>query len=117
MFLDRLIEKYQPRKLQPILKLDSGPPLPVDEAVLLLQRSERGRQAREKMPLKQIDKRQRQLEDRRTKQGIALSHNDAVIKIQSALRGMFWRRQIRREADEVPTCDLVLADVSVKSPR
>lgn len=101
MFLATLISKYQleaPGGLQP---LDSGAPLPMEEAVLMIQKNERGRLARERMASKLVDKRQRQLEDKRTKTGVALSQEDAIIKIQSALRGMIWRKRIREQADQV----------------
>lgn len=56
--------------------------------------------------IKLINKKQRQLADRRNRTGVALTHEMAVTKIQSALRGMLWRRRIRAQADAVryPGC-------------
>lgn len=101
MFLDTLIQKYSVATPDAPQPLHSGGPLPMDEAVLIIQKNERGRLARERMALKLVDKRQRQLEDKRTKTGVALSQEDAVVKIQSSLRGMIWRKSIREEADKV----------------
>ena len=46
------------------------PPLPEDEAIILIQANERGRQAREKALTMRTFKRQRQLEDRRARSGV-----------------------------------------------
>ena len=100
MYLTQLIKSFNPKKIEKSNKLDSGAPLDVDEAVLLLQRSERGRQGREAMRVRRINKRQRQLADRRNREGSVITHETAVIRIQAALRGMLWRRQIQQEADE-----------------
>jgi IQ and AAA domain-containing protein len=78
----------------------------VHEAVLVLQRNECGRQAREAARIKLINKKQRQLADRRNRTGFALTQEMAVTKIQSALRGMLWRKRIKEQADDV--CLLLL---------
>ena len=49
------------------------PPLPEDEAILLIQANERGRQARDRAQAMYTFKRQRQLEDRRARSGIVCS--------------------------------------------
>ena len=46
------------------------PPLPEDEAIVLIQANERGRHAREKAQTMRTFKRQRQLEDRRARSGV-----------------------------------------------
>ena len=101
MYLTQLIKSFNPKKLTKTIKLDSGPPLDVNDAAVLLQRCERGRQARESLRARTIAKKQRQLADRRNRSGVAITHEMAAVKIQSALRGMLWRRRIRKEADEV----------------
>ena len=103
MYLTQLIKSFNPKKLRRPVKLDSGPPLDVNDAAVLLQRCERGRQARESLRARTIAKKQRQLADRRNRSGVAITHEMAAVKIQSALRGMLWRRSIRKEADEVRT--------------
>lgn len=45
-------------------------PLPEDEAIVLIQANERGRQARERAQTMRTFKRQRQLEDRRARSGV-----------------------------------------------
>jgi hypothetical protein len=100
MYLTQLIKSFNPKKLTKPGKLDSGPPLDAASAAALLQRSERGRQAREALNARLVTKKQRQLADRRNRAGVALTQEMAAVKIQSMLRGMIWRRRIRREADE-----------------
>lgn len=101
MYLTQLIKSFNPKNITKPIRLDSGPTLEMREAVVLLQRSERGRQGREALRLKLVHKKQRQLADKRNRTGLAITPKMAVVKIQSALRGMLWRKQIRREADEV----------------
>lgn len=101
IFLEQLIKNFNPKRIEKPSRLDSGSALPVDEAVAILQRNERGRQARQVARVKLINKKQRQLADRRNRTGVALTHEMAVTKIQSALRGMLWRRRIRAQADAV----------------
>lgn len=106
IFLEQLIKNFNPKRIEKPSSLDSGSALPLDEAVAILQRNERGRQARQVARIKLINKKQRQLADRRNRTGVALTHEMAVTKIQSALRGMLWRRRIRAQADAVrpPPC-------------
>jgi hypothetical protein len=101
MYLTQLIKSFNPKSTTKPTRLESGPALEMREAVMLLQRSERGRQGREAFRLKLVHKKQRQLADKRNRTGLMITHDMAVVKIQSALRGMLWRRRIRREADEV----------------
>lgn len=101
IFLEQLIKNFNPKRIEKPTRLDSGAALPLDEAVSILQRNERGRQARQVARVKLINKKQRQLADRRNRTGVALTHEMAVTKIQSALRGMLWRRRIRAQADAV----------------
>ena len=101
MYLTQLIKSFNPKTLTKSIKLDSGAALDMSEAALLIQRSERGRQGREALQVKLINKKQRQLADRRNRTGLVITHEMAVIKIQSALRGMLWRRRIQKEADQV----------------
>lgn len=60
----------------------------------------RAPQARERARLAAINKRQRQIEDRRVRLGVTLGHDEAARKIQAAIRGWLWRRRIRKEADK-----------------
>eukprot|EP00892_Ulva_mutabilis_P001805 jgi/Ulvmu1/11625/UM008_0029.1 len=99
IFLEQLIKNFNPKRIEKPARLESGAALPVDEALAVLQRNERGRQARQVARVKLINKKQRQLADRRNRTGVALTHEMAVTKIQSALRGMLWRRRIRAQAD------------------
>ena len=69
-FLDALSEKYNVAGWAEPGPLPEMPPLPEDEAILLLQANERGRQARERAQTMRTFKRQRQLEDRRARSGI-----------------------------------------------
>ena len=59
-----------------------------------------GRQARERARLVSILKKQRQIEDRRSKMGVALTHDEAARRIQAAIRGFLWRRRIKMEGDK-----------------
>jgi IQ calmodulin-binding motif len=81
----------------------------LNDAILVIQCNERGRQAREATRLKLIHKKQRQLVDRRNRSGVAITQEMAATKIQSALRGMIWRRRIKREAEEVRRATLQVA--------
>lgn len=98
-FLEALLEKYQAAPPPAAATISGGPPLPQEEAVAIILRNERGRQAREKAAMMLMLKRQRQLEDRRSKLGVALGHDEAVTRIQSVIRGFIWRMRVRREAD------------------
>jgi IQ and AAA domain-containing protein len=104
MYLTQLIKSFNPKKMEKPLRLDSGPPLETSEAVVVLQKAERTRQACEAMRLKRMNKKQRQLADKRNRTGLVITQEMAAIKIQAALRGMLWRRRIQQEADEVWTC-------------
>eukprot|EP00201_Polytomella_parva_P022593 CAMPEP_0175045650 /NCGR_PEP_ID=MMETSP0052_2-20121109/4556_1 /TAXON_ID=51329 ORGANISM="Polytomella parva, Strain SAG 63-3" /NCGR_SAMPLE_ID=MMETSP0052_2 /ASSEMBLY_ACC=CAM_ASM_000194 /LENGTH=479 /DNA_ID=CAMNT_0016309235 /DNA_START=59 /DNA_END=1495 /DNA_ORIENTATION=- len=99
-FLEALIEKYKVKGMQnnPIIKI--GAPLNEEEAILMIQKNERGRQARERARLAAINKKQRQIEDRRLRMGVTLSHDEAARRIQSAIRGWLWRRRIKDDADK-----------------
>ena len=72
-FLSALADKYTvsgPPEPGPLPEL---PPLPEDEAILLIQANERGRQARERAQTMRTFKRQRQLEDKRARSGVVRS--------------------------------------------
>ena len=69
-FLDALSEKYSVPGWPEPGPLPEMAPLPEDEAILLLQANERGRQARDRAQVMRTFKRQRQLEDRRARSGI-----------------------------------------------
>lgn len=99
-FLEALVEKYNVKgpASSPLIRI--GAPLPEEEAISMIQRNERGRQARERARLAAINKRQRQIEDRRVRLGVTLGHDEAARKIQAAIRGWLWRRRIRKEADK-----------------
>lgn len=60
-----------------------------------VQNNERGRQARERAAAMLSVKRQRQAEERRRQAGLVLTHDQAATRIQSALRGMIFRRKVR----------------------
>ncbi len=45
-------------------------------------------------------KRQRQVEDRRLRMGVPLTHDEAARKIQAAVRGFIWRHRIKKESDK-----------------
>ena len=59
-----------------------------------------GRQARERARYLSILKKQRQIEDKRSRMGVALSHVEAARRIQAAIRGLIWRRKIKRDSDQ-----------------
>ncbi|KAG2497810.1 hypothetical protein HYH03_004081 [Edaphochlamys debaryana] len=99
-FLEALIDKYNVKGPGASAIIRIGAPLGEDEAILMIQKNERGRQARERARLAAIAKRQRQIEDRRVRLGVTLSHEEAARKIQAAIRGFLWRRRIRKEADK-----------------
>jgi hypothetical protein len=101
IFLEQLIKNFNPKRIEKPTRIDSGSALPMEEAVQIIQSNERGRQARELARVKLINKKQRQLADRRNRTGVALTHEMAVTKIQSALRGMLWRRHIQAQAEAV----------------
>lgn len=101
IFLEQLIKNFNPKRIEKPTRIDSGSALPLEEAVQIIQTNERGRQARELARVKLVNKKQRQLADRRNRTGVALTHDMAVTKIQSALRGMLWRRRIQAEAEAV----------------
>ena len=101
IFLEQLIKNFNPKRIDKPTSIDSGSALPLEEAVQIIQNNERGRQARELARVKLVNKKQRQLADRRNRTGVALTHDMAVTKIQSALRGMLWRRRIQAEAEAV----------------
>eukprot|EP00798_Chlamydomonas_sp_ICE-L_P010681 gene10681-12371_t len=99
-FLEALVEKYnvKPPQANPIIKI--GAPLGVDEAIAIIQKNERGRQGRERARLVALVRKQRQMEDKRSRMGIPLSHDEAATRIQAAARGFIWRCRIKREANE-----------------
>lgn len=99
-FLDALVEKYnvKPSQSSPVIKI--GAPLGEDEAIQIIQRNEKGRQAREQARMLSIRKKQRQIEDRRSSMGVPLSHEEAARRIQAAIRGFIWRRRIKASADD-----------------
>lgn len=59
-----------------------------------------GRQARERARQVSIVKKQRQIEDKRSRMGVPLSHDEAARRIQAALRGFIWRRRIKEISDQ-----------------
>ena len=59
-----------------------------------------GRQARERARLVSIVKKQRQIEDKRSRMGVPLSHEEAARRIQAAMRGFIWRRRIKEISDQ-----------------
>jgi hypothetical protein len=63
------------------------------------QANERGRQARERAQRLRITKAQRALEERRQRAGVPLTPEEAVMKIQSCMRGHLWRRSVRHESE------------------
>ncbi|KAG1669632.1 hypothetical protein FOA52_010792 [Chlamydomonas sp. UWO 241] len=99
-FLEALVEKYnvKPSQPDPIIKI--GAPLSEEEAIAILQKNERGRQARERCRVLAIVKKQRQIEDRRSSMGVPLSHDEAARRIQAAVRGFIWRRRIQKSSDK-----------------
>eukprot|EP00878_Enallax_costatus_P017399 GHUV01018273.1.p1 GENE.GHUV01018273.1~~GHUV01018273.1.p1 ORF type:complete len:830 (+),score=314.81 GHUV01018273.1:156-2492(+) len=115
-FLQVLLEKYQQadqsaegasssnggdsNSAAAVNAVSSGPPLLQEEAVAIILRNERGRQARERMRMVASAKRSRALEEKRRQAGIPLAKDDAVTKIQSMLRGHLWRSRTRREANQ-----------------
>lgn len=66
---------------------------------MILQPIVRLVQARERARFMAITKKQRQIEDKRSRMGVALSHDEAARRMQAAARGFITRRRIRREAD------------------
>lgn len=101
MYLEQLVKSFNPKVPAKDIRFDSGPPLDTSDAILLIQRCERGRQARDALRVRRINKRQRQLADRRNKMGTVLTQEMAALRIQACLRGLLARRRVRREADEV----------------
>lgn len=99
-FLEALVEKYKVKPPQPNPIIKIGAPLPVTEAIAIIQKNERGRQGRERAQLVGLMKKQRQMEDKRSRMGIPLSHDEAATRIQAVVRGFIWRRRIKRQADE-----------------
>jgi len=99
-FLEALVEKYNVRPPQPSPTLKIGLPLPEEEALTIIQRNERGRQARERARMVNILKRQRQMEDKRSRMGVPLTHDEAAMRIQAAVRGFIWRWRIKRDSDK-----------------
>ena len=59
-----------------------------------------GRQARERARFVSILKKQRQIEDKRSRMGVPLSHEEAARRIQAAIRGFIWRRRIKEVSDQ-----------------
>lgn len=45
-------------------------------------------------------KKQRAIEDRRSRMGVPLSHDEAARRIQAAIRGFIWRRRIQKTSDQ-----------------
>ena len=72
-FLAALADKYTVSGLPEPGPLPELAPLPEDEAIMLIQANERGRQARERAQAMRTFKRQRQLEDRRARSGVVCS--------------------------------------------
>jgi hypothetical protein len=56
--------------------------------------NERGRQARAKARMMDSIKKQRQLEDKRSRSGIPLTSEDATLKIQKVARGYISRQRL-----------------------
>lgn len=69
-FLEALTDKYTVSGLPEPGPLPELAPLLEDEAIILIQANERGRQARERAQTMRTFKRQRQLEDRRARSGV-----------------------------------------------
>ena len=69
-FLEALADKYTVSGLPESGPLPELAPLLEDEAIVLIQANERGRQARERAQTMRTFKRQRQLEDRRARSGV-----------------------------------------------
>lgn len=69
-FLAALADKYTVSGLAEPGPLPELAPLPEEEAIILIQANERGRQARERAQTMRTFKRQRQLEDRRARSGV-----------------------------------------------
>ena len=72
-FLEALAIKYTVGGLPEAGPLPELAPLPEDEAIILIQANERGRQARKRAQAMRTFKRQRQLEDRRARSGVVRS--------------------------------------------
>jgi IQ and AAA domain-containing protein len=66
-FLEALLEKYNVTKAAEAKSVAPGAPLALEEAIRVIQNNERGRQAREKARLALMYKKQRQLQDKRSK--------------------------------------------------
>jgi hypothetical protein len=47
-----------------------------------------------------ILKKQRQIEDKRSRMGVPLTHDEAARRIQAAIRGFIWRKRIKRESEK-----------------
>ncbi|DBA81732.1 hypothetical protein WJX77_003084 [Trebouxia sp. C0004] len=99
-FLAALADKYTVSGLAEPGPLPELAPLPEEEAIILIQANERGRQARERAQTMRTFKRQRQLEDKRARSGVVLTQEKAAIKIQAGVRGLLTRRHVHRTAQE-----------------
>ncbi|KAA6424958.1 MAG: IQ and AAA domain-containing 1-like [Trebouxia sp. A1-2] len=99
-FLAALADKYTVSGLAEPGPLPELAPLPEEEAIILIQANERGRQARERAQTMRTFKRQRQLEDRRARSGVVLTQEKAAIKIQAGVRGLLTRRHVHTTAQE-----------------
>lgn len=100
-FLLALVDKYnvKPTNRQPAT-IKVGGSLQEDEALAVIQRNEKGRQARERARMLSIVKKQRAIEDKRSAMGVPLTHEEAARRIQAAIRGFIWRRRIKKAADD-----------------
>lgn len=94
-FLEALADKYTVSGLPEPGPLPELAPLPEDEAIILIQANERGRQARERAQTMRTFKRQRQLEDRRARSGVVRPSSCCVCNLTS-------------DASEAPTTEVKL---------
>lgn len=100
-FLEALVEKYSvPRHKEADSIASSAALTREEEAIAVLQLNERGRQAREKARMMDSIKKQRQLEDKRSRSGIPLTAEDASIKIQKVARGYINRKRLADAVQE-----------------
>eukprot|EP00899_Mesostigma_viride_P008882 jgi/Mesvir1/17996/Mv09337-RA.2 len=90
-FLSALIDKYSVVPYVENLSV-SLPPLPLEEAIRVIQINERGRQGRERARIMKNIKEQQEAELRLQRMGgEGLSQEDAALRIQAAIRGFLAR--------------------------
>ncbi|CAG9462067.1 unnamed protein product [Pedinophyceae sp. YPF-701] len=76
------------------------PPLPMSEAVQVIQVAERGRQGRLKGQIARDQRRMKALQDAMAERGVRLTKDAAAVPIQATIRGFIARRKVKRLRDE-----------------